>query len=62
MARHFEWLDSGHEFGGTVAASSFLEQGQRLTGVKVEIRGVVPDNPALVDERWENRKVFLFER
>src|SRR5215213_2560012 len=61
MPRHFKGLDGRHQLGGAIPPSSFFEHCQRLAGIEVEIRGVVPDNATLVNERRENGKVLLFE-
>ena len=62
MPRHLQGLDGGHELGGAIAPSSLLEHCQRLAGIEIEIRGVVPDNATLVNERREDGKILLFER
>src|SRR5215216_4831851 len=62
MPRHFEGLDGRHQFGGAVSSSGLLEHCERLAGVEVKVRGVVPDNAALIDERREDGKILLLER
>src|SRR5215217_3169653 len=61
MPRHFKGLDRSDQFRGAVAPSSLLEHCQRLTGVEIEICGVVPDNATLVNERREDGKILLLE-
>src|SRR5829696_144514 len=62
MPRHFKGLDRRDQFRGAVAPSSLLEHCQRLTGIEIEICGVVPDNATLVNERREDGKILFLER
>ena len=54
-------LDSRYQLGGAVT-TGLLEHGQRLAGIEVEVRRVVSDNAALVNERREDGKILLLER
>src|SRR5688572_18005078 len=62
MPRHFKGLDSRYQLGGAVTTPGLLEHGQRFAGIEVEVRRVVSDNAALVNERREDGKILLLER